>query len=988
MNGENTSQEEILDEVRKLKSVVATLSEAVRSQENRLSGLEGFLASSSVSRGQADTAPIHPEESAPLPPPPPRYSERSDSSDIVEERKKSLGATFTEWFKVDWPMKVGALLIFLGFGWAIPVVIFDAIGPVGRIALGILVGIGILTGGYLRMRASHNQGGVLLGLGTATTLLTVFAAREIYDFFNPFLAVVFMSMVVVFTAYSSLVYRSRAIAFMSLIAGGLVPVLTVGKSDFLGLFLYLFFLSAGTLWVVRLTAWRTLVAAAITIVALHSFPFIVGLGSPERFEALLVAFSFSALFFVTGLLGILKDRAVAKEDLFVMALNGFLLLGWIHSFVSATFQSFSAILAAVLFGVGAFLVYRASGIASPVYLYAGNAVVFFVAATAYELSGAVFIIALALEMGLIISGSFLFLRNAATSKKLGWLMVFPVFASMESVGDYARVLRYDSMARTSMGTSWYDSGVFTADFFAILTVALVVSSLAYLYRIAESSEGRRGGISGSRLFMALSTLYGLFLVWFGFKRAIDDPDTAAMFALTVYTLFGMALYMKGRFSEVREMQRFGSIILVFVAVRLLLIDMEVETRIVTFFVIGALFMSIAFFGRKKKDPFPPTAGGAVVGAMLLCSLSLVSPVSAKDVVSDDLPLAAFEYVESVALPGLKTPSVVEIPVNDPVFRNGNFAVYEETTGIFQPSAYRSVDRSVPVRATADSGEESAQYLVDRNFQTTVSFPVRDDGEEAVAEIRVSAEKPLALSGFTLELDRFVSLPRSAEVFLLDGGQRKVMLAKTGVSGRTIRFPRETGIEWLIRLSYVQPLRIAELSFFDENAPTTEREAIRFLARPGESYRIYFGADRPVSAKTGESPDLLDNRDIVMVPAGVTQRNPAYVPADTDGDGVRDILDNCVSVPNQDQADETGNGRGDVCDDYDKDGVANETDNCPSHPNRNQADTDGDGKGDVCDGEESRITEKYVWLPWVAMVAAGFVVAGLFAATIRRERNKN
>lgn len=58
--------------------------------------------------------------------------------------------------------------------------------------------------------------------------------------------------------------------------------------------------------------------------------------------------------------------------------------------------------------------------------------------------------------------------------------------------------------------------------------------------------------------------------------------------------------------------------------------------------------------------------------------------------------------------------------------------------------------------------------------------------------------------------------------------------------------------------------------------------------------------------------------------------------DTDGDGVCDDEDNCVTTPNPDQLDSDGDGYGDVCD------------NCPTTYNPDQLDTDGDGLGDVCD----------------------------------------
>ncbi|MFK7979358.1 MAG: T9SS type A sorting domain-containing protein, partial [Saprospiraceae bacterium] len=84
---------------------------------------------------------------------------------------------------------------------------------------------------------------------------------------------------------------------------------------------------------------------------------------------------------------------------------------------------------------------------------------------------------------------------------------------------------------------------------------------------------------------------------------------------------------------------------------------------------------------------------------------------------------------------------------------------------------------------------------------------------------------------------------------------------------------------------------------------------------------------------------------------------------SDGDGICDDADNCPTMMNADQADNDGDGIGNLCDDTpdgvidpcanaggdsDGDGICDDADNCPTMMNADQADNDGDGIGNLCD----------------------------------------
>lgn len=348
---------------------------------------------------------------------------------------------------------------------------------------------------------------------------------------------------------------------------------------------------------------------------------------------------------------------------------------------------------------------------------------------------------------------------------------------------------------------------------------------------------------------------------------------------------------------------------------------------------------------------------------------------------------AFRSYKDIPLLSIKVPTVVELPFPVEHFDRLQFGVYDASVG-YVPSYVKTSASAVPVHArTINTSEQAAgsdSMLTDENAQTFVDFPISADGKGEVT-IELSADAPVTASSLSFLLDDHVALPTSVTVSVVapsDGKEQIVLLRERPMWQAAVSFPRTTSRLWKVTFAYAQPLRIAELRLAQEDQSIKNTYALRFLAQPGHTYRVYTDPDRFVDIKTGEAGDLSSDRGVLRLNPLATMANPQYKFADVDGDGVPDIHDNCVLVANADQMDVDANGRGDACDDFDKDGIMNSKDNCPNDPNVNQADSDGDKIGDVCDKQESRVTERYTWIPWVGMGFAGLVVVLLVLLTLR------
>jgi len=127
---------------------------------------------------------------------------------VATARKDDISDAFSMWLKEDWLIKLGGLLLLIGFGWFVSYAfLHNWIGPSGRIAIGLFLGVLVLVLGDWRIKKYTHQGEIFLILGSTIVLLTIFAARELYDFWNPMVALVVMFFSSAFVAVESIRYK-------------------------------------------------------------------------------------------------------------------------------------------------------------------------------------------------------------------------------------------------------------------------------------------------------------------------------------------------------------------------------------------------------------------------------------------------------------------------------------------------------------------------------------------------------------------------------------------------------------------------------------------------------------------------------------------------------------------------------------------------------------------------------------------------------------
>lgn len=504
-----------------------------------------------------------------------------------EQLEPTLSEKFIEWLKENWLLKLGALLLLIGFGWfATYAFLNNWIGPMGRIALGVIAGTLFLFFGWWRIKKYLQQGGIFLVLGSTTILLTLFAAREVYNFFTPATVLIVMFLSTAFVATASVKYSSRSLALASLILAGVAPLFTNSPSNPVGLFSYLLVVILGAIWITVITGRRELTTVALILVACYSLPYFNSSTSADTGVLLLFAYAFSAVFFLTNTMGILKLKG--KEimpDLMTAAGNGVLLLFWIMIAGQEEWKSLIISAWMIVFVIGAFMIFKATKRKESFFVYAGIGVAMLAVATWAELKGASLTIAYTIEGGIISLVIYSILKDIRIARLATLLLIGPIILSITSITSHA----------------WATS-ILHKDFFVLLILGLTLLGLGvfFLRRVKETEDDDSKSID--TLLLVIGSAFFYIILWLSLHTIFQNGNFAVMISLIVYVIIGLITYFYGLLNEKNGLRVYGGVLIGFVVARLLFVDvwkMELSGRIVTFFLIGALLVGTAFLGRKK-----------------------------------------------------------------------------------------------------------------------------------------------------------------------------------------------------------------------------------------------------------------------------------------------------------------------------------------------------------------------------------------------------
>jgi uncharacterized membrane protein len=225
------------------------------------------------------------------------------------------------------------------------------VGELGRVALGIAVGLAFIGGGLERYRKGwRNLSQILTAGGIAILYLSVYGAFGYYHLVEQRSAFICLAILVAGADLLALAYNARAVAEMALAGGFLVPILlSTGRDQYTVLFTYIGVLDLGMLGAVIARRWRWIASLAyVGTQCLFWAWYGEHYHSEKRMAVLVFQAAIFLLFVLADLAPHLGRHAAGWEEWIRLAVNPFVFYATCYFLLNDDHHAWMAVLALAL----------------------------------------------------------------------------------------------------------------------------------------------------------------------------------------------------------------------------------------------------------------------------------------------------------------------------------------------------------------------------------------------------------------------------------------------------------------------------------------------------------------------------------------------------------------------------------------------------------------------------------------------------------------